>query len=441
MKKIRLCFAAFMVILVVSLTVSAQQDAGRPPNTGGTPLTVTLPDALKMAQANSPEFRSAVTDAGVAHEDKVQARADMLPAAAYNSQFIYTEGNGTSTGRFIGANGVHEYLAEGNAHQVVGLAPVAEFRRSQALEAVARAKQEIAARGLVVTVVKAYYGLVVTQRKYANAQLANAAAQDLVTISQQQEKGGEVAHADVVKAQLLLNDSARALSEAQLAMLSARLDLAVLIFPDFRQDFTVVDDLRLPAALPELAQLQKMAMTKNPELAQAQAGLRAAKNEVLVAWAGHLPSLSFDYFYGIDANRFATRTDGVRNLGYQATATLSLPIFNWGATQSKVKQANLREKQASVELSFAQRQLAANFQRAYAEAQVARSELDSLANSAELAEESARLTTMRYKAGEATILEVVDAQNTLAQARNAYDDGQLRYRVALAALQTVTGSF
>jgi hypothetical protein len=36
---------------------------------------------------------------------------------------------------------------------------------------------------------------------------------------------------------------------------------------------------------------------------------------------------------------------------------------------------------------------------------------------------------------------VADAQNTLAQARNAYDDGLVRYRVAVASLQTLTGAF
>ena len=39
-------------------------------------------------------------------------------------------------------------------------------------------------------------------------------------------------------------------------------------------------------------------------------------------------------------------------------------------------------------------------------------ELDSLNQSAELAAESLRLTTLRYQSGEATVLEVVDAQNT-----------------------------
>ena len=48
--------------------------------------------------------------------------------------------------------------------------------------------------------------------------------------------------------------------------------------------------------------------------------------------------------------------------------------------------------------------------------------------------------TQTLEAGDATVLEVVDAQTTLIQARNAYDDGLVRYRVALAALQTLTGT-
>jgi len=48
---------------------------------------------------------------------------------------------------------------------------------------------------------------------------------------------------------------------------------------------------------------------------------------------------------------------------------------------------------------------------------------------------------LRYQAGEATALEIVDAQNTFSAARNAYDAGQLRYRTGLATLQTLTGKF
>ena len=106
-----------------------------------------------------------------------------------------------------------------------------------------------------------------------------------------------------------------------------------------------------------------------------------------------------------------------------------------------VKQAELRRRLARVELTQAQRQALANLNAFYAEASTARSELDGLRNSASLAAESLRLTNLQYQAGEATALEVVNAQDSLTQARNAYDDGAARYRIALARLQTLTGSF
>jgi len=198
--------------------------------------------------------------------------------------------------------------------------------------------------------------------------------------------------------------------------------------------------------LPSFAEIQTAAANKNPELRAALAVLQQANHEVAAAWNGFLPSLSLDYFYGVDANHYAVnQTDPVtglqvRNLGYAATATLQLPIWNWGANRSKVKQADLRREQARVELSFAQRQLLAKLQTLYNEAQTARTELESLNQSAELAADSLRLTTMRYQAGESTVLEVVDAQNTLTLARNAVNDGQVRFRVSMANLQTLTGS-
>ena len=131
----------------------------------------------------------------------------------------------------------------------------------------------------------------------------------------------------------------------------------------------------------------------------------------------------------------------MRNLGYAASATLQLPVWNWGANRSKLKQASLLREQAQVELTFTQRQLLARLHTLYDEARTARSELDSLNQSADLAAESLRLTTLRYQSGEATVLEVVDAQNTATLTRNAFSDGQSRYRVALANLQTLTGNF
>jgi outer membrane protein TolC len=94
-----------------------------------------------------------------------------------------------------------------------------------------------------------------------------------------------------------------------------------------------------------------------------------------------------------------------------------------------------------VQLSATQRGLIADLKMLYAEAEAARTQLDVLQQSADLAAESVRLTNLRYQAGEATALEVVDAQNSLVLARNNYDDGEARYRLALANLQTLTGVF
>jgi outer membrane protein TolC len=435
------------VILSVSFTASAQtsnvvtaQDQDKVQTNA--PLILTLRDALERAKKINPEYRAAVTEYGSAKEDRVQSRAALLPNVNYNASFIYTEGGGIpGVGRFIANNGVHEYVSQGNVHQNFSLGGIADYRRTVAAEALARARSEIAARGLVVTVTQTYYAFVTAQRKYSNEQRAAAEAEHFFDISQKLEHGGEVAHSDVIKAQIQMEQVQRDLRAAELEMNRSHLELAVLVFPDFNENFAVVDDLQTPEALPSFVEVQAAAANKNPQIRAAIATLQAARQGVASAWNGFLPSLSLDYFYGIDATHFAVRTDGIHNLGYAATATLQFPIWNWGASRSKLKQANLRRDQANVELSFAQRQLLANMRILYSEAQAAQAEMESLNRSAELAAEGVRLANLRYQSGEALVLEVVDAQNTLTQALSAFNDGQVRFRVAVANLQTLTGSF
>jgi outer membrane protein TolC len=441
----------FLSLIVMALTVlpglAQQANQVTATDNSAAPLTLTLPDAVARARANEPQYRAALTGYGVARQTTVQTRAGLLPNVAYNGQFLYTQGNGTPTGRFVGANGVHEYVSEGNIHQSLSLQSAAEYRRARAQEALAKAKSEIAARGLVVTVVQAYYGFVVAQRKYSTAQRAADEAGHFFDITQKLEHGGEVAHSDTIKAQLQFLQQQRALQDADLEIERSRLELAVLIFPNFNQNFATVDDLENIESLPSYQEVEAVAGKNSPQLQAALASLKAANQEVAVAWNSFLPSLGLDYFYGIDANHFAVNgfdqstQRNVKNLGYAATVTLGLPLWNWGASRSKVKQADLQRDQAKVELSFAQRKAVADLKTFYREAQTSRSEMESLRQSADLASESMRLTTLRYQAGEATVLEVVDAQNTLTLAQNALGDGQQRFRVALANLQTLTGKF
>lgn len=435
-----------LILVAVPLHAQAPQTATSqtvtPTAPGAGPVTLTLADAINRAKTNSPIFHAALTEFGLAKEDRVQTRAAMLPTIEYGTSFTYTQGNGTVSGVVIANNGVHEYVSTGVLHEAIGFGSYPDYKRTVALQALAQARAEIARRGLVLTISQLFYGLLAAQERTANVQRATQEAQHFLDLSKKLEEGGEVAHSDVVKAQIQANDATRLLQDTRLAEENARLSLAVLVFPNFFQDFTLADDLISLPALPDRATLENLAKNNNPELQGAFAALEAANNQLSVARAGHLPTFTVDFFYGIDANQYAHQDRaGFNNLGYWGIATLNVPVFSWGATQSKVKQAKLQRNQAQIELSSAQRVALSDFQSFYSEAQTSFNQLATLRNSADLAADSLRLTTLRYQSGEATALEVVDAQNTLTTAANGLHDGEVRYHVALANLQTLTGQF
>jgi len=56
----------------VTITEQAQ-GAGATPATGA-PVTITLQDALERARSNNPQYRSALTDLGLAREDRLSQR-------------------------------------------------------------------------------------------------------------------------------------------------------------------------------------------------------------------------------------------------------------------------------------------------------------------------------------------------------------------------------
>lgn len=451
---------SLVVVAVVAIAPAvAQTDGNRPAfqlvlpqGPAAPPPVITLQDALDRARKIDAQFQSSVADVAITREDRRQARSSLLPSVSYTTQYLGTQGNGISpSGRFITNDGVHVYRSWGVVHQEITPDTFLQsgYQRAQAAEAAARARLEIAQRGLAVTVTKNYYAFLTSQRKYATAQQSVQQAQRFLEITQQQENAGQGAHSDVVKAQIQYEQQRQAFQEATLDMENARLNLAVLLFPDFNENFTVVDDLDSARALPPFPEIQSMAGRENPVLRAAQEALRGATLEIRGAKNALLPTLAIDANYGIEANAFALHSTvaaapefgKLPNLGYYIVGNFNLPIFDWGARRSKVRQAQTREEQARVELTQTQRVLLSNLYSYYNEAMTALAAVDALRRAADLAAESLRLVNLRYQAGESTVLEVVDAQKTLVDARNVYDDAQARYRVAIATLQTLTGVF
>ena len=447
------CFATLAALPLPAQQTQLSASKVATPTTGATSDRITLEDAINRAKANEPAFAAAIAAGKTAALDRSLARAALLPSVAYHNQYLYTQpAHGasqsanasasatTSIPRFIANNSVHEYTSQGVVSETIGVQQTIAVAHASAAASVASAELEIARRGLVATVVGLYYNVLAADRKAAVAQRALAETEDFTGLTQHREDAREAAHADVVKAQLQQQQREREFADATLQSKKAHLDLAVLLFADPHTPYTLVD-FTAPAPLPGREEIEAAASRNNAELKSALATMRMANLDVTAARAVYLPDLGLNFNYGIDAPEFAVHgPDGTRNLGYSATATLDIPVWDWFSTHDRIKQKTALRESAKVALTATQRRLIAQLDEFYGEASVARDQLQSLDRSTATARESLRLVRLRYSAGESTVLEVVDAQNSLVATETAREDGILRYQTALANLQLLTGT-
>lgn len=444
-------------VLLSSSLMAQQSSASQPGITANLsnsqastpPIQITLAEAEQRALKIEPTLLAAQAAQKSAGYDRTIARSALLPQADIVGQYLFTESNGRPFGGtlpnesgpvFIANNAVHEYISQFVATEDLSLASVARYRQAGALALRAKAEAEIASRGLVAVVTQAYYSVLAADRKLQAAQEAAQEAQNFVNLTKKLESGREVAHSDVLKAELQLEQRQRDQADATLAATEAREALGVLLFPDPTTPYALADPLSATAPLPDENQVRALAGVANPELRSAMADVKASDADVLASRAGYLPTLSFDYNYGLDAPMFARiGPAGERFLGYSASAGINIPVWDWFATHSHVKQSELRRHLARASLDLTQRQLIAQLHAAYGELTTAATAVASLTQSVEQARESLHLSTLRYQAGEATVVEVVDAQNTYLTTETMAADGAVRYHVARANLERLTG--
>lgn len=444
------------VLLLVTAIASASgqmpaEVAAQSPSVPVTPVSITLEEAIRRAEANEPSYAASTAESKVSSLNRPIARAGLLPSVAYHNQALYTQPNGQQnqagqgvgaqpSPRFIANNAVREYASQAVVNETLGLGQWAAVRRADAEAARSAAELEIARRGLVSAVTGLFFESIAADNKVVVADRAHAESADFTSLTTKREQAREAAHADVVKAQLAEQQRERDLSDARVAAEKARLELAVLLFPDPRTPFTLTrpDDA---APLPSHSDVEQAAAKSNPELKSALAALSVSNADVQAARSAYLPDLGLNVTYGIDAPQFAVNgPDKVHNLGYSASVTLDIPVWDWLATEHKVKQSEIRRNATRVALTATQKRLIARLEEAYSEAATAREQLASLDASVATAQESLRLTKLRYTGGEATVLEVVDAQGAFVSAENAREDGRVRYQAARADLQALTGT-
>jgi outer membrane protein TolC len=405
-------------------------------------------EAVRLSLLQASAFQTAHYAELIASEEVRQARAAFLPritipaTVTYNSPTPGPVAPGTPTAErfsFISANAVIEYQTLAGAAGEIDLAGRlrAALRRSVALLEAARAGTEIARRTLIQAVDDAYYGLALSTAKRGALELSVAAADEFARITQLMFNGGEVAEVDVIRARLQAASRRDDLEQARVTEIVAAGSLRVLVGYDFATPIEVVD---LKNDLPDVGSIDRFvasAISNRPEFAQLDAERRAAEQEAKAARAERLPQFTYSIAGGFDSE--SLRPDPIHDhTGVLASVSVTIPLFDWGASKSREQQARLRARSLESERNLAVRSFTQQFYAVRAQALAAASRYQLLSASVADAERNVQASISRYRAGEAPIIEVTDAQSTLASQRAALYQALFDYQQARARLLQVT---
>jgi outer membrane protein TolC len=407
---------------------------------------LTLDEALRLSSALSSAFQQAGLNEKIAAEDVRQAQAAFLPKVTAPLSYLYTSpalGLPPGTPRapsFIANNAISEYqayLSAGGDLDIAGRLR-ATLAKNRALLEAAHAGTEVARRALAQAVIEAYYGLALATAQRSAAEINVMAAEEFERITSLLFEGGEVASVDLTRAQLQTTARRDELERARANEEVAAGSLRVLVGYDFASPISTTD---LALAVPidsEFLQFKINDISRRPEFALFEAQIRAAKQEVRIARADRLPQLSYSILGGFD-------TDSLRgprlkeHTGVSAGFTLTIPIFDWGATRSRERQAQLRAQVAEIDRTVALRGFTQQFYAAQAQVSSAATRIRLAGTGIAQAQTNLNASIARYRAGEAQIIEVTDAMTTLAAQRYALYQALFDYQTALARLRQATG--
>ncbi|MDX6613568.1 MAG: hypothetical protein QOD75_2754 [Blastocatellia bacterium] len=390
-------------------------------------------------------FQQATLNERIAAEDVNQARTAFLPHVSAPLSYLYTSpamGLPPGTPRapsFLANNAIGEYQAYVN---VAGDLDIngrlrATLEKNRALLAAAHAGTEVARRSLAQAVIEAYYGLALANAQTRAAEQNLAAAEEFERVTSLLLAGGEVAPVDLTRAELQTITRRDELERARADEIVSAGALRILVGYDFTRPIGTSDLVITTPVDGEMQQFTVNDVTRRPEFRQFEAQQRAAQQEVRIAHADRLPQLSYSILGGVDSD--SLRQPRLKeHTGMSAAVTLTIPLFDWGESKSKERQARLRAEVAESERALALRGLVQQFYAAQAQAASALLRIRLARGAVTQAQENLDASIARYRAGEAQIVEVTDALTILAAQRQALYQALFDYQVALARLRQAT---
>lgn len=292
------------------------------------------------------------------------------------------------------------------------------------------------AEDLVVLAVGATYLQVIA----ANARLDSTRSQ-LATANALYQRGikqmqfGKATQLDVNRSRIeLLVDQQRVVTlEDDLA--KQKIDLARLLGLPPNSNYELSSTIPYTPAPPlSLEAAVQQALRQRDDLKAAEAQVKASDHALAAARAERYPSLSTSADYG---------DIGVPSVGlrptYTVSATLNVPIFNGGRTKGDIQQAEAALSQRRAELEDTESQIESQVRKAYLDLQAAVTQVQVAQENIGLVQTTLRQERERFEAGVSENVDVIQSQESLADAHLDYIDSVFAYNLAKLSLFRALG--
>lgn len=268
---------------------------------------------------------------------------------------------------------------------------------------------------VLLSVVEGYYDLLEAQGKVNIGEKAVSESMTLVKIAEILEKQGIGAGADVERAKAELAKQEQDLVRAQQQFRGNSADLALILKLDPSVTlFPTDNNIRKIQLVDKKSSLDDMidsSLKNHPEISSAYNQRKAAGAKVSGAWLNALgPEILLAAEFGGIGDEFGNI--GKREI-YQGTVGITIAPSSYG----KIKAARAKLRRAEIETERVKDSLITEIVKAFDDVISAEEEITFSLNQREAAEESLRLSQVRFKRGLGLAIEVIQAEDALSSAR------------------------
>lgn len=187
----------------------------------------------------------------------------------------------------------------------------------------------------------------------------------------------------------------------------------------------------------DVGQSVNTAIARRPEILAGEVNVRVAQTGIKLAHAGLEPTLALN----AGGNYFPTTSfQSPRQRTAAITATLSLPLYDGGATRDRVQEAQLRTENARTALESTRSDVTLDVRQSYLNLSTAARQIGAANTALQQAIAARQLAQIRYEGQVGTYLEVTDAQSALVQAENSQVNAVYDYLIARAQFQNAVGT-